>query len=536
MTMKKVKRSKLARVTLMRVVLLSWILVTGICLLAGQAIKRENLRVYESFAKSYSRIISENVNSDMARKYLETNTMDDYYLEVKKTMQAMVDNADLRYLYVYVPEELGIRYIWDAQSDDDSRPLNDIWYYQGDYPKDDIMKAYTDGEELFRTYKYGDMSLAAYVVPMYDSSKNIVALVEADIIMPRSEMLLPGVLLNIVVIVLIVMAIAMALFYYFTRKRIISPLEKINEATKEIVENIDSDKEMVIDVSTKDEIEMVAHSIEKMNRKLKEYIRENNAITEEKARVNTELGLAHHIQINTLPTEFPAFPDRNEFDIYASMIPAKEVGGDFYDFFLVSDNQLGMVIADVSGKGIPAAMYMMMAKSMIKAKMMSGINPAEALMSVNNMLCDSNQGEMFVTVWAAVLDMDKNELIAADAGHENPIIKKPDGDFEVVKRKHGVVLGGFRNIIHEDYVIEMQPKTKVFVYTDGVPEAKNRDGEFYKMDRLVEALNRVKNERSEEILRGVKKDLDEFEEGTEQYDDTTMMCLEYFGKDSHISK
>ncbi len=534
--MKKVKRSKLARVTLMRVVLLSWILVTGICLLAGQAIKRENLRVYESFAKSYSRIIAENVNGDMARKYLETNTMDDYYLEVQKTMQAMVDNADLRYLYVYVPEELGIRYIWDAQSDDDSRPLNDIWYYQGDYPKDDLMKAYTDGEELFRTYKYGDMSLAAYAVPMYDSSKNIVALVEADIIMPRSEMLLPGVLLNIVVIVLIVMAIAMALFYYFTRKRIISPLEKINEATKEIVENIDSDKEMVIDVSTKDEIEMVAHSIEKMNRKLKEYIRENNAITEEKARVNTELGLAHHIQINTLPTEFPAFPDRNEFDIYASMIPAKEVGGDFYDFFLVSDNQLGMVIADVSGKGIPAAMYMMMAKSMIKAKMMSGTNPAEALMSVNNMLCDSNQGEMFVTVWAAVLDMDKNELIAADAGHENPIIKKPDGDFEVVKRKHGVVLGGFRNIIHEDYVIEMQPGTKVFVYTDGVPEAKNRDGEFYKMDRLVEALNRVKNERSEEILRGVKKDLDEFEEGTEQYDDTTMMCLEYFGKDSHISK
>ena len=248
LSMKKVKSSKLARVTIMRVVLLSWVLVTGICLLAAQAIKRENLRVYEAFAKSYSRIIAENVNGDMARKYLET--------EVHETMQAMVDNADLRYLYVYVPEEAGIRYIWDAQSDDDSRPLNDIWYYEGDYPKDDIKKTYTDGEELFRTYKYGDMSLAAYIVPMYDSSKNIVALVEADIIMPRSEMLLPGVLLNIVVIVLIVMAIAMALFYYFTRKRIISPLEKINDATKEIVENIDNDKEMVIDVSTNDEIEM----------------------------------------------------------------------------------------------------------------------------------------------------------------------------------------------------------------------------------------------------------------------------------------
>ncbi len=530
MPMKKIKSSKLARVTILRVILLSWVLVTGISILAAQAIKKENLSVYEDFAKSYSRIIADNVDGNRAKVYLETNAVDEYYEEIHRTMQAMVDNADLRYLYVYVPEETGIRYIWDAQSDDDSRPLNDIWYYEGDYPKDEVISAYKNSEEFFRTYKYGDMSLAAYVVPMYDDNKNVVALVEADIIMPRNEMLLPGMLLNIVFIVLIVMIIAMALFYYFTRKRIIAPLEKINEATKDIVDNIDNDEEMVIDVSTKDEIETVARSIEKMNHKLKEYIRENNAITTEKARVNTELGLAYHIQVNTLPSVFPAFPNRSEFDIYASMTPAKEVGGDFYDFFLVSDNKLGMTMADVSGKGIPAAMYMMMAKSMIKTKMISGAKPADALMSVNNLLCDSNQGEMFVTVWAAVLDMDRNELIAADAGHENPIVKKPNGEFQEIKRKHGLVLGGFRNIKHEDYIIEMKPGTKVFVYTDGVPEAKNPNGEFYKMDRLVEALNRVKDEKSEDIVRNVKLDIEKFEEGAEQYDDITMMCLEYFGE------
>lgn len=527
--MKKVKTSKLARVTILRVLLLSWVLVTGISYFAGRAIKEENLSVYEDFAKSYSRIIANNVDGNKAKEYILTGTTDEYYFEIYRIMKGMVDNADLRYLYVFIPEEQGIRYIWDSQSDDDSRPLLDIWYYEGDYPKEDVLNSYNSGEEFFRTYSYGDMKLAAYVVPMRDSNNNVVALVEADIIMPRNEMLLPSVLLKIVIIVLIVMTIGMALFYYFTRRRIISPLEKINNSTKEIVENIDNDNEMVIDVSTKDEIETVARSIETMNHKLKEYIKENNEITKEKARVSTELDLAKHIQINTLPNVFPAFPDRDEFSIYAKMIPAKEVGGDFYDFFLVSDDKLGLVMADVSGKGIPAAMYMMMAKSMIKTRMMSGDNPANALMAVNNMLCDSNQGKMFVTVWAAVLDMSRNVLIASDAGHENPIIKKPGGTFEVIKRKHGLVLGGFRNIKLEDYSIDMEPGSKVFVYTDGIPEAKNANGEFYKMDRLVGVLDKAKNDSSEDILVKVKEDIDCFVKDAEQYDDVTMMCLEYKG-------
>lgn len=524
--MKKIKSSKLARVTVLRVLLLAWGLMTGICIFASVAIKRENLRVYEDFAKSYSRIIANNVDGDKAKEYVETGTPDGYYYEIFRIMQGMVDNADLRYLYVYIPEENGIRYIWDSQSDDDSRPLLDIWYYEGDYPKDDIIKAYQNGEELFREYTYGDMNLAAYITPMYDSAGNVVAMVEADIIMPRREMMLPGILLHIVVTTLILTVIFMTLFYFITRKRIIAPLEKINDATLEIVENIDNDKEVKIDVKTNDEIEVVAHSIEKMNHKLKEYIRENNEITEEKARVNTELELAKRIQVDALPREFP---DRKEFSIFASMNPAREVGGDFYDFFFIDEKHLGMVMADVSGKGIPAAMFMMMSQSMLKTKMMSGFMPSDVLRDVNNLICEKNHAKMFVTVWIGILDVVSGELITANAGHEYPIIKNPEGTFEVHKDKHGLVLGGIKGMKFKETTFNMTPGTKLFVFTDGVTEARNESREFYGMNNLLKALDNVKDEPTDVILTKVKGDIDGFVKDAEQFDDVTMMCIEYFG-------
>ena len=524
--MKKIKSSKLARVTVARVLLLSWALVTGICVFASIAIKKENVRVYEDFAKSYSRIIANNVSGDKAKEYVITGKPDEYYYEISKIMQGMVDNADLRYLYVYIPEEQGIRYVWDAQSDDDSRPLGDIWYYEGNYPKDDIMNAYKNGEELFREYKYGDMDLAAYIVPMHDSGGNVVAMVEADIIMPRNEMLLPGILLHIIVTTLLLMTVFMALFYNITRKRIITPLEKINNATLEIVENFDNDKEVEIDVKTNDEIEVVAHSIEKMNHKLKEYIRENNKITKEKARVNTELELAKRIQIDALPIKFP---DRKEFSIYASMETAKEVGGDFYDFFFIDESHFGMIMADVSGKGIPAAMFMMMSKSMLKTKMMSGAMPSEVLRDVNDLIRERNHAKMFVTVWIGVLDIVSGELITANAGHEYPIIKEPEGTFEVFKDKHGLVLGGMKGIKFKDTTYNMVPGTKLYIFTDGVTEARNAEREFYGMNNLLKALDNAKDESTDVILAKVKEDIDNFVKDAEQFDDITMMCIEYFG-------
>ena len=244
-----------------------------------------------------------------------------------------------------------------------------------------------------------------------------------------------------------------------------------------------------------------------------------------------ELDVANRLQADMLPNIFPAFPDRKEFNIYASMTPAKEVGGDFYDFFFVDRDHLALVIADVSGKGIPAAMFMMMAKSMIQTQVMTGHSPKQVLSDVNRLICANNRENMFVTVWLGILNIKTGVITASNAGHEYPIIKTPDGEFEILKDKHGFVIGGMARMKFTEYEQQMQPGSKLFVYTDGVPEATNSAEELFGLDRTVNALNRVKDSDPMEILKSVEHDVAEFVGGAEQFDDLTMLGLEYKGEE-----
>jgi sigma-B regulation protein RsbU (phosphoserine phosphatase) len=256
-------------------------------------------------------------------------------------------------------------------------------------------------------------------------------------------------------------------------------------------------------------------------------------VTAEKQRIGTELELATRIQADMLPNIFPAFPERQEFTIYASMTPAKEVGGDFYDFFFVDQDRLAMVIADVSGKGIPAAMFMMMAKSMIQTQAASGRGPREVLETVNHLICQNNREEMFVTVWFAILDLNTGILNAANAGHEFPILKKPGGCFEIFKDKHGFVIGGMDGVKYREYEIRLEPGARLFVYTDGVAEATSADKELFGMDRAVQALNDAADQSPEGLLRAVNAAVSRFVGDAEQFDDLTMLCIEYRGKEEN---
>ena len=209
------------------------------------------------------------------------------------------------------------------------------------------------------------------------------------------------------------------------------------------------------------------------------------------------------------------------------MTPAKEVGGDFYDFFFVDQDVLAMIIADVSGKGIPAAMFMMMAKSMIQTQAASGRSPGVVLENVNRLICENNQEDMFVTIWFATLDLRAGLLTAANAGHEYPVLKKPDGNFEIYKDKHGFVIGGMKDLKFREYEIQMEPGAKLFVYTDGVAEATNAEKELFGMERTVDALNEAKDGTPDEILRTVNGAVERFVGSAEQFDDLTMMCIEF---------
>ncbi len=250
---------------------------------------------------------------------------------------------------------------------------------------------------------------------------------------------------------------------------------------------------------------------------------------QEKQRIGAELNVATQIQADMLPRIFPAFPDRKEFDIYASMTPAKEVGGDFYDFFLVDDDHIALVMADVSGKGVPAALFMVIAKTLIKNRAQLGESPAEVLKNVNEQLCEGNEAELFVTVWLAIIEISTGKGIAANAGHEHPVIRRADGQYELVTYRHSPAVATMEGIRFKEHPFELHPGDRLFVYTDGVPEATNADNELFGSERMLEALNRDPGAEPEELLRNVREGIDAFVGDAPQFDDITMLGFRYTG-------
>lgn len=309
-------------------------------------------------------------------------------------------------------------------------------------------------------------------------------------------------------------------------KRIVKPLESI---TRNILA-ISGDNllfTMEDEYRTKDEIEALAESFAALSAKTIEYISQIEKVTAEKERIGTELALATRIQGDMLPNIYPAFPERAEFDIFASMNPAKEVGGDFYDFFLVDDDHLCVFIADVSGKGVPAALFMMASMIILANNAQMGKSPAQILQDTNEAICSNNREEMFVTVWLGILEISTGKLTAANAGHEYPIIKKPNGKYEIFRDKHGFVIGGINGTRYTEYEIKLEPGSSLFLYTDGIPEATNINNELFGEERLLDALNNINTSSPKEVLDGVKKAVDDFVQDAEQFDDLTMVCVDY---------
>ena len=260
----------------------------------------------------------------------------------------------------------------------------------------------------------------------------------------------------------------------------------------------------------------------------REQMEQENMIKEQE-RIVKELSTARQIQRSVLPHIFPPFPDRVEIDLFATMDPAKDVGGDFYDFYFIDEDHLCLVVADVSGKGIPAALFMMLSKRILEDLARQERTPSTILEKANDLLCDNNQAEMFVTVWLGILEISTGKLTAANAGHEFPAICKKGGSFELYKDTHGFVVGGMEGVHYKGYDLQLNPGDKLFVYTDGVPEATDGSGEMFGTDRMIETLSSCTDNTPKEILQGVRNAVDSFVGDAEQFDDLTMMCLEYKG-------
>lgn len=311
-------------------------------------------------------------------------------------------------------------------------------------------------------------------------------------------------------------------------RRIVGSLEKMTGRISSLG-GTDIAFEMEDAYRTGDEVEILAEAFATLSKKTRKYIEDITKITAEKERIGAELGMATAIQASQLPHLFPAFPGYMEFDIYASMKPAKEVGGDFYDFFLVDEDHIALVMADVSGKGVPATLFMMISKILIRNRVQNGDSPGEALANVNNQLLEGNEAEMFVTVWLAIIEVSTGKGIAANAGHEHPVLRRADGRYELVTYRHSPAVSLFEGVLFEEHAFEMHPGDSLFVHTDGVTEATDAAYELFGTQRMLEALNQNPDAEPEMVLRNVMDGIEAFVAGAEQFDDITMLCLKYEG-------
>ena len=466
----------------------------------------------------------------------EYQKMYDLFNQLKK-------DGDITFLSLVVPDEDSVCFYIDAMveemGDDPANQLpygSDILYVDAANPDDPAdMEKYITIWERYRDNKGIDTPLVTDndygynytgVSVILDENGNAIAEIQYILDMSEVRAYLNSFLVNMLLISFAIIAITIILYIFFVRKMVTKPVGKLTAFTQEITKTGMFENQH-IDIKTGDEIESLSQSFNFMLAELENYIANLSKVTAEKERIGAELDIAKHIQASMLPCIFPAFPERKEFDIYATMEPAKEVGGDFYDFFMVDDTHLAIVMADVSGKGVPAALFMVIGKTLIKDHTTPGRDLGKVFTEVNQLLCESNSEELFITAFEGVLDLVTGEFVYVNAGHEMPFICKAGGDFEPYKIRAGFVLAGMEGMKYRAGSTRLEPGDKIFQYTDGVTEATNLKNELYGMNRLGAILNKVKGGTPNDILPAIKKDIDEFVGDADQFDDITMLCLEY---------
>ena len=539
----KTERGTIAGRNILSLALLGIFLILGVCLMAGRLLYTRNTRIYTNFVYSYAHLIADNISGITPTKFMETQTKDEDYFDIRYTfMTAGIHEKEFRAFYLVIPTEDDLIYISEVYqnlpegkeelSAGQAGFLEHRPYRPGE--KEIMMHVLAEGPEAEKTLyrglrEFDGEKLATALVPLYTMENELPALIGIDISVAAIWEAMMNMFIMLAVTIILITSIGIGVHYRVLERTLIQPIVTLKTGADELVGKLDSEEVFVSDIHTGDEIEALAHSVEEMDRSLKQKTRELVEITAEQERLNTELELASSIQMDMLPCIFPPFPDRREFDIYASMKPAKEVGGDFYDFFLIDQDHLGLVIADVSGKGIPAALFMMMVKIMVQNCVLAGLGPQQALEQVNQLISGKNKESMFVTVWLGILDIPSGRLVAVNAGHEYPILKKPDGCYELYKDRHGMAVGMMEGIRYREYELQLEPESRVFVYSDGLAEANNSEEKLFGLDRTLAALNGVPDADAEETLNAVRRAVETFVGNAPQFDDLTMMCIVYHG-------
>lgn len=489
---------------------------------------------YTEITGGIAEYVAIGIDAERLDTYLETKTADDEYSANREQLQHTADAEDCSVIYVAKvhTDSREREYIYNIVSK--TSGFTPYGIGDRDTASEEILNAYDSivkGESELHNFMYARKGYTTSVYPIKDGGGNVVAIVG---VVKNMELLNKAKTNYIVQVLLIEAAIAVVSGVIWTihmRRRIVMPIRQLNDASLGMVDHLEDGTAPEILVKNNDEIKDLADSFSKMYHEIGEYIAKLETVTAEKERIGAELDVAAKIQTSMLPCIFPPFPNRDEFDIYATMDPAKEVGGDFYDFFMVDEYHLAFVVADVSGKGVPAALFMVIGKTLIKDHTGTHDDLGEVFTEVNNILCASNSEEMFITAFEGVLNLKTGELRYVNAGHEMPFICRKNGVYEPFKVKAGFVLAGMEGIRYRSGSVQLQPGDRIFQYSDGVPEAMNGKNEQYGMGRLEKVLAQNSEKTPAELLPAIKADLDAFVGEAEQFDDITMLCIEFNPKE-----
>ena len=507
---------------------------------------------YETYLHDILKLAMTEIDGDDLEHCVREKNKSEQYERTQDFLNRIKEYYDIKYIYIVKPMNLDetdnmmdvMAGITRAEAEEDYDYYSvELGRLTGDYYSPEIVRYYMDacatpGEVSFyrnKSEEFGYMYTG--MIPILDSAGEPVAVLAADLSMQEITRVWQRYWMIVGAEILILVTFFLFSMYQWLRKRVIAPLKQLEEVSASFVESSRQTQDPSridykrADIHTGDEMEVLSDALNAMFDDTRRYMTNLLSVTAEKEKIGAELNVATQIQADMLPRIFPAFPDRREFDLYAFMHPAREVGGDFYDFFLIDEDHLCMVIADVSGKGVPAALFMVIAKTLIKNQAMMGDDPADILGKVNEQLCEGNDAMLFVTVWISILTISTGKGIAANAGHEHPVIRRAGGSYELVIYRHSPAVAAMEGMRFRQHSFELHPGDRLFVYTDGVPEATNAESELFGNERMLDVLNSQPDRKPHALLETMKREIDVFVGEAPQFDDITMLCLDYFGPD-----
>lgn len=498
----------------------------------GYALFTESLtKIYNDFAFRTAETAASAVNGDRIEEFLASGGNDSEYQTELKQLQMLCKTQGVTLIYVITVDQSdygSFQSVFNVPSEDSGYTPWEVGFRR-DTTNEEYRSIYRDiyenGLERGTVYRLDNLGgkdpHITSLIPIHASDGSVSAILCVQRPMKELTTGRYRYLREVAAVLLVLSAIASIGTAVYLRRQFVKPVRQLAlEAERFANENSRNRELKLSELSTISELHALGTSIEKMEEDMLRNMENIRQMSVEREKGKTELALAAQIQEDAIPSDFP---DDERFALYGLMRPAKAVGGDFYDFFMIDKDHLGLVIADVSDKGIPAALFMMISKIVIHNFAVMGASPKAVLEEANKMIVPNNESDMFVTVWFGILTISTGEIVAANAGHEYPILKTAEGKFELLKDPHGLPIGVMEDSVYEEYTLKLAPGASLFLYTDGLPEASDENKDFFGTERVLEELNKAAEADPKTTLLNMKASVDQFIGTAPQFDDLTML-------------